>query len=68
MYPNLRAEMARKGVSVSQMAAAMGVGLQTLSRKLNGGSEFTLKECMTIKHYLGLDMSIDTLFYKKGAS
>ena len=67
MYPNLRAEMARRGVTISQLAAVIGVQLQTLSRKLNGGSEFTLTEAYAIKDYLGLTMPIEVLFKRAAA-
>ena len=68
MYPNLKAEMARRGVTYMQLAAVIGVTLATMSRKANGLSDFTLTEAYAIKDYLGLNMSIDVLFKKAVAS
>lgn len=68
MYPNLKAEMARQGVTYMQLAAVIDVTLATMSRKANGLSEFTLAECRAIRDYLGLNMSIDVLFKKVVAS
>ena len=64
MYPNLRAEIARRGVTLSQLAEVIGVTLQTMSKKINGGSEFTLNEAYAIKDFLGVDAPIEELFKK----
>jgi len=41
MYQNLKAEMVRKGVSRHEIAKALGMHKNTLSRKLNGHSQFS---------------------------
>ena len=64
MYPNLRAEMARHNVTMSQVAAALHVQLATLSRKMSGTNDFTLGEARAIKKFLRVDMTIDELFKK----
>ena len=64
MYPNLRAEMARRGVTMSQVAAELNVQLATLSRKMSGANDFTLGEARAIKDFLKVDLPIEELFKK----
>ena len=52
MYPNLRAELARKGITVRLLAKKIGMATSTLSLKLSGKSSFTLEEAIAIKQYL----------------
>ena len=61
VFPNLRAEMARKNVSITDLANALDVRIATVSVKLKTG-KFTLKEAKIIKHYLNVDMSLEELF------
>ena len=65
MYPNLRAELARKNMSIPQLAELTGIKTTTLYDKYNGRSDFTLDEAVKIRDCLGLDMSIDELFRKE---
>ena len=65
MYPNLRAELARKDMSIPQLAELTGIKTTTLYDKYNGRSAFTLDEAVLIRDALGLDMSIDELFRKE---
>ena len=44
MYRNLRAEIARTGMSVQDCADAIGVSVGTVYRLLNGGSAWKLHE------------------------
>ena len=62
MYDNLRAEMARKGIGVYQLAEKAGITKQSLYRKLAGKSPFTIKEAKAIKDALEVTMSLDDLF------
>ena len=62
MYPNLRAEMARKSVTSNDIATALGVRPATISWKLNGKSDFSLAEAKKIKERLGVEMTLDELF------
>ena len=62
MYENLRAEMARKNMTISELSNATGIRYQTLSEKLRGNSQFTVKEAKAIKSALAVDLSIDELF------
>lgn len=65
MFPNLRAELARKGISIPQLAEMADMKVTTLYDKYNGRTAFTLDEAIKIRDVLGLDMSIDELFEKE---
>lgn len=43
-YPELIAEMAKRGDMLKDVAPELGISYATLSRKLSGKGEFTLKE------------------------
>lgn len=62
MYPTLRAEMARRRITASMLAVAIGVNDGTISRKLTGKAPITLGEAVTIKEYLETDLPLDVLF------
>ena len=62
MYPNLRAEMVRKNITVEQLAEFLGIDISTLSRKLNGKSGFTFRETLTINDFLQTEMPVEVLF------
>jgi len=62
MYPNLNAEIARKGLTRNQLASTLGMTPTTLGLKLNGKAELSLPECLKIKKALGVNMAIDELF------
>lgn len=62
MYSNLEAEMARYKITQAQIAKELGITATTLSLKLNGKSNLSLKECVKIKQILGTDVSVDYLF------
>ena len=65
MYPNLRAELARKDLSIPQLAELTEIKTTTLYDKYNGRSAFSLDEAVLIRDSLGLEMSIDDLFRKE---
>lgn len=48
-FSNLRAEMARKGITVQEIADSIGVNRDTASRKLSRKSSFTLDEAFKIE-------------------
>lgn len=62
MYPNLRAEMARKKITGAEIAKQIGITNSTFSQKFNGKFDFSLEEAQRIKKALGTDMSIEDLF------
>lgn len=62
MFPNLRAEMARKGLDNKTLSMGLGVSPKTLSNKLSGKSEFTLSEIVRIKNQYFPNLSLEYLF------
>lgn len=65
MYPNLRAEFARKNMTFQIVADALGITVGTLSVKYNGKFGFTLDEAVAIKKLLDVDMPLEVLFEKE---
>ena len=67
LYPNLRAEMARKGVTATMLADHLGVRINTISDKMTGKIEtgFTFKEARDIKNFLGVDIPLEELFAER---
>lgn len=61
-YKNLRAEMARHGVTVRQIAELLGVRFATVSDKLNGRSRFFTDEAIRIKQHFFPNCSLEYLF------
>ena len=62
MYENLRAEIARKNKTLMDLSNEVGMRYQTLSEKIRGNSSFTVKEAISIKNALNVNMSIEELF------
>jgi hypothetical protein len=62
MFPNLRAEMARKGIDGTMMSARLGCTPKTFSSKLNGKTEFTRSEIFTIQKEVFPDLAVEYLF------
>lgn len=62
MFRNLNAEMARKGITSTYLARMLGMTPTTLSLKLNGKSELSLKQAVQIKAILGVDIPLEVLF------
>lgn len=50
----LRAAIAEKGMNQAKLAAAIGMSANSLSRKMNGRREFSLREVITIIQVLEL--------------
>lgn len=60
MYPNLSAELARRALSIADVAATLGISERSFYNKLNGNTDFWLSEVTTLKQMLGC--TIDYLF------
>lgn len=65
MYPNLRAELARKNMTYQELAKILGIAESTMSLKVNGKYDFTLDECQTIKKAINVDVPLEELFEKE---
>lgn len=61
-YPNLNAELARQGVTITEVADHLGITIATMSNKKNGNYEFTLTQAKQIKAYLKTDIPLEELF------
>lgn len=61
-YESLRAEMARRNLTLKEMSTAISMNRDTLSRKLSGKSPLYLDEAFTIQRTLFPGMDVDYLF------
>lgn len=62
MFPNLRAEMARKGIDGTIMSVRLGCTPKTFSSKLNGKTEFTRSEIFKIQKDVFPNLTVEYLF------
>ena len=62
MYKNAKAEMTRRGLTLSIVASEMKIGVSTLSQKLNGISPITLIEARQFKKIVKTDLPLEELF------
>jgi len=62
MFPNLRAEMARKQITIKEIANTIGVGRAAASQKLSGKTPITLAEAFMIEKNYFPDSDIRYLF------
>jgi len=63
VYQNLKAEMARYGVTNGGIAECIGINAQTVSNRINGnGAEFSLGECIKIRDKYFPSMRLEYLF------
>lgn len=72
MFPNLRAEMARKNITVRRLhellnANGIKISLSQLSMKLSGKYNLTLPEADAIRGVLEVDIPLEILFEREGA-
>lgn len=64
MYPNLRAEMARSGISVEEMAKGIEISVRTLHDKLSGRTDFTFSQAIKIRARFFPGCELEYLFTK----
>lgn len=67
MFPNLKAELARAGITLRELANRLNergvkIALSTLSQKMNGKFQFTLDEAEAIRGVIGTDQTLEVLF------
>lgn len=65
IYPNLRAELARKGWSVERLANEVGVPYATLRGWLYGKCAIKFSDARKIKRALEVDIPLEVLFEEK---
>ena len=62
MYSNVKAEAARKSMTMVDLSAKTGIRYQTLVDKVNGKFPITVEEAKKIKSALAVDIPLDELF------
>ena len=67
MFPNLKAELARKGFTLEKLASEMdkrgyGRTVPTLSQKLNGKYDLSLNEAKAIQAIVSPEIPLEILF------
>lgn len=66
MYPNLRAEMARHNVSMTDISRVARKTDRSIRDKISGKGDFTLTEIVAIRDTFFPDRSLDYLFVRGG--
>ena len=62
MYSNVKAELARRNLTIIDLSNMTGIRYQTLVDKINGKYPMLLDEAQKIKEALGVDIPIEDLF------
>jgi hypothetical protein len=66
LYPNIKAELARSGLTIAMLADYMGMTTQNIYNKLNGKTAVNQKDMKTIQEFLrvkgGGTFTLDYLF------
>ncbi len=66
MFINVKAEMARKNLTIVDLSNATGIKYQALADKIRGDSPMSVADAIKIKSALGVDMPFEELFYQEG--
>ena len=64
IYPELEAQLAKKGYYKMKLAEMLGIMPRTLTNKLSGVSHFTVEEAIQIQEQWFSDIPINELFRK----
>lgn len=64
-YPNLRGEMAKRGMTPFSLCKKIGIAYATMTAKMNGSREWKWSEILALKKAIGTDMPIEILFSDK---
>lgn len=62
MFENLRAEMARKNITITEIAKTIGVNRDTLGKKFSGKSSLNLDEAFLIQKKFFPEMEVQLFF------
>lgn len=62
MYPNLKAVLAARNITILQLSQRTGIPYSTLTPKLRGEKPITVREAELIKSVIGTDISLEDLF------
>ncbi len=63
IYPNLTRELKNRKIAVEALAQDLGLSRSAMYRRLNGSTEWTLSEVVSICQYLE-NFDINTLFLR----
>jgi len=64
---NLRGEMAKRKVSIEDLASLLGVHRNSVANKLNGDSAFSVEQSFAIQEAYFPDLSLKYLFSTEGS-
>lgn len=64
MYPNLKKELYLSGVTQVRIAKELGVGTNTLAKKMHGVTEFKASEMFAIQRAFFPNLTLEYLFAK----
>ena len=64
-YPNLTAEIAKRGIRPRDMAAMLDMSSRTLSNKMKGKTAFTWPEACKLKNKLFPDCEYEYIFTRQ---
>lgn len=62
MYSNVKAELARRSLTVIDLSKMTGIRYMSLVNKLNGKAPLKLEEARRIKKALEVDITLEKLF------
>ena len=62
MYRNLRAELARKGMTIKELSQKTDIPYSTLSPKLRGFGKIPVDMAVKIKKAMGINLPLEVLF------
>lgn len=65
MYPNLEAEIARKGFTNADLSQICGIAEKSFSNKRTGKTEFVLSEMKALKNKCFPNCSLEYLFEER---
>ncbi|MDR0676595.1 MAG: hypothetical protein LBF97_06115 [Elusimicrobiota bacterium] len=65
IYPNLEAELVRKGLNKKELSKKVKITYGSICRKFANENEFLFRETLEIKKILGCDIPLEILFEKK---
>ena len=64
IFPNLIAEISKRGVKKVTIAEKLGISTRSLYSKLSGETSFTWEEVCAIRDFFFPDMDTTALFYR----
>ena len=62
MFPNLKAEMARNGITIKKIADVLGKKESWVENRLSGKASLPLEDAVKIKNEFFEDIDIEVLF------